>query len=51
MYNYVCVLQEAGLDEGVNNWDKVDDFNWLALDKPSPNWTVLPEDERTDFSS
>uniref|UniRef100_A0A224Z2H1 Tubulin alpha n=1 Tax=Rhipicephalus zambeziensis TaxID=60191 RepID=A0A224Z2H1_9ACAR len=28
------------LDRRVNNWDKVDDFNWLAADKPSPNWKL-----------
>lgn len=28
------------LDRTVNNWDKVDDFNWLVADKPSPNWKL-----------
>ncbi|XP_037503447.2 tubulin-specific chaperone C [Rhipicephalus sanguineus] len=28
------------LDRTVNNWNKVDDFNWLAADKPSPNWEL-----------
>lgn len=31
----------SGLNRNVNNWDKVDDFNWLATDKPSPNWSKL----------
>lgn len=31
------------LDRTVNNWSKVDDFNWLATDKPSPNWNLLQE--------
>lgn len=28
-----------------NLWDQVDDFKWLKADQ-SPNWTVLPEEER-----
>ncbi|KAK7104415.1 tubulin-specific chaperone C-like [Littorina saxatilis] len=39
--------QVSGLDKGRNNWDKVDDFNFLAADVASPNWSVLPESERT----
>lgn len=35
----------AGLNRDVNNWKEVGDFNWLATDKPSPNWTFLPESE------
>lgn len=31
----------SGLNRNVNNWDKVDDFNWLATDKPSPNWSII----------
>lgn len=27
-------------------WDKVKDFMWLKEAEPSPNWSVLPEDER-----
>ena len=33
----------------INNWDDVDDFNWLAADKASPNWSILPEAERETF--
>ncbi|XP_077999958.1 tubulin-specific chaperone C-like [Glandiceps talaboti] len=36
----------TGLDRNRNNWDDVDDFNWLASDKHSPNWTLIPEDKR-----
>ena len=36
----------SGLDKSRNNWNDVDDFNWLVADTPSPNWSVLPEDER-----
>jgi len=43
-------MKEAGLDSLINNWDKVADFNWLAADKHSPNWAVLPEAaRRTDL--
>ncbi|KAJ0348790.1 hypothetical protein COL154_006482 [Colletotrichum chrysophilum] len=28
-----------------NQWDQVDDFKWLKSE-PSPNWSVLPEEER-----
>ncbi|XP_028156917.1 tubulin-specific chaperone C isoform X1 [Ostrinia furnacalis] len=31
----------SSLDKKVNNWDCLDDFNWLAPDVPSPNWSVL----------
>lgn len=34
--------QMSGLNKNVNNWDKIDDFNWLAVDKPSPNWSTIP---------
>jgi len=36
----------ASLDRKVNHWDQIGDFDWLAVDKPSPNWSVLPEEER-----
>lgn len=36
----------SGLDRDRNNWSQVDDFNWLAAGTPSPNWTVMPEDDR-----
>ncbi|XP_067010044.2 tubulin-specific chaperone C [Anabrus simplex] len=39
-------FQLAGLDMNRNNWDLVDDFNWLASDKPSPNWHIMKEDEQ-----
>ncbi|KAL0939681.1 Tubulin-specific chaperone C [Colletotrichum truncatum] len=28
-----------------NQWDQVDDFKWLKSE-PSPNWSVLPEEQR-----
>ncbi|KAG8008724.1 Tubulin-specific chaperone C [Nibea albiflora] len=36
----------SGLDQDRNNWNQVDDFNWLAAGTPSPNWTVIPEADR-----
>jgi len=39
-------IVSAGLDHSINNWDQVGDFNWLATEKPSPNWSVIPEHER-----
>ena len=36
----------SGLDRDRNNWNQVDDFNWLAAGTPSPNWSVIPEADR-----
>lgn len=36
----------SALDSKVNNWNKLDDFNWLASDISSPNWRVLEETSR-----
>ncbi|NP_001297783.1 tubulin-specific chaperone C [Esox lucius] len=36
----------SGLDRKRNNWNQVDDFNWLAVGTQSPNWSVIPEAER-----
>ncbi|KAJ0015710.1 hypothetical protein NQD34_014000 [Periophthalmus magnuspinnatus] len=36
----------SGLDKSRNNWNDVDDFNWLAAGTPSPNWSVIPEEQR-----
>lgn len=38
--------KESGLDKTRNNWHDVDDFNWLASDAHSPNWSILPEEQR-----
>ena len=42
----LLLAQEAHLSE-VNNWDKIEDFNWLSSSAPSPHWNVLPENQRT----
>ena len=39
-------FEASGLDRARNNWDQVDDFNWLAAGTPSPNWTVIAEEDR-----
>ena len=36
----------SGLNQKSNNWDDIDDFNWLASDRHSPNWSLLPESDR-----
>lgn len=38
----------SGLDKTRNSWNDIDDFNWLAADKHSPNWSLIPEDERKE---
>ena len=38
-------LKSAGLGEETGNWANVDDFRWLRAVQ-SPNWSVLPENER-----
>ncbi|KAK5644160.1 hypothetical protein RI129_008005, partial [Pyrocoelia pectoralis] len=37
---------KAGLDRSTNNWTSIDDFNWLNIQKESPNWRILQEHER-----
>ncbi|KAM6138707.1 tubulin-specific chaperone C [Phoenicopterus ruber ruber] len=39
-------FESSGLDKSRNNWNLVDDFDWLATDRPSPNWRLIPEEER-----
>ncbi|KAF4524621.1 hypothetical protein B566_EDAN013872 [Ephemera danica] len=39
----------AGLDRNRNNWNCVDDFNWLAIDMPSPNWCEIEEQDRITY--
>ncbi|XP_014259388.1 tubulin-specific chaperone C-like isoform X1 [Cimex lectularius] len=38
--------KQTGLKREINNWDNVDDFNWLVNNQHSPNWCILPENER-----
>ena len=39
-------MQRISSEEEVKNqWDQVDDFKWLKME-PSPNWSVLSEEER-----
>lgn len=33
------------LDKNINNWTQIGDFNWLSVDKPSPNWSILPQQD------
>ena len=43
-------MEKSGLDPHVNNWNKIDDFNWLSSSKQSPHWSILPDNERLTFS-
>ncbi|XP_045769014.1 tubulin-specific chaperone C isoform X2 [Maniola jurtina] len=36
----------SSLDRNSNHWDSLDDFNWLAPDVPSPNWSILDVSQR-----
>lgn len=36
----------AGLDPKLNNWNCIDDFNWLSSEKHSPNWSILDPELR-----
>lgn len=38
-------FHSADKDEKTNMWDQVDDFKWLKAEH-SPNWSVLPEEQR-----
>ncbi|KAK6923770.1 Tubulin binding cofactor C-like domain [Dillenia turbinata] len=38
-------LKDSGLGEETGNWANVDDFKWLRAVQ-SPNWCILPENER-----
>jgi len=38
---------DDALRETQNQWDQVDDFKWLKSE-PSPNWSVLPQNERLE---
>ena len=36
----------AGLDPKINNWDSIDDFNWLSTNESSPNWCIIEPELR-----
>ncbi|RAL61967.1 hypothetical protein DID88_002456 [Monilinia fructigena] len=41
-----CIVDIILRDGSVENqWDQVDDFKWLKVEH-SPNWSILPEEER-----
>ena len=43
-------MQKASDDKEIKNqWDQVDDFKWLKSEH-SPNWSILPEEERVKES-
>ncbi|KAI4317275.1 hypothetical protein L6164_025158 [Bauhinia variegata] len=43
-------LRGASLDEETENWANVDDFKWLRAIQ-SPNWSILPENERVRITN
>ncbi|KAK9885732.1 hypothetical protein WA026_012501 [Henosepilachna vigintioctopunctata] len=43
-------FERSGLDNSFNNWQGIDDFNWLKANEHSPNWSVLEEVERKHWS-
>ena len=44
--NTLTILQKViGAEPVVNQWDQVDDFKWLKAEH-SPNWSILPEEQR-----
>jgi hypothetical protein len=53
-YSWKCSTLEddfrrAGLDIQRNNWNCVDDFNWLASNTPSPHWSVMDTSQRVSY--
>lgn len=36
----------AGLNTKINNWNQIDDFNWLSKEESSPNWSILECEKR-----
>ncbi|XP_044020098.1 tubulin-specific chaperone C [Aphidius gifuensis] len=36
----------SGLDVDTNNWDSLDDFNWLSYEIQSPNWNIIKPELR-----
>ena len=37
---------KSGLSKEINNWNDIDDFNWLSTEKRSPNWHIVEENCR-----
>ncbi|ESO06448.1 hypothetical protein HELRODRAFT_155706 [Helobdella robusta] len=51
-WNYEGVkdhFNETGLDLEKNNWDLVEDFNWLVPNTLSPNWSILQKEDRMNW--
>ena len=48
-WNYATLQHDynvSGLDRFINNWNNVDDFDFLANDVASPNWSIIDESKR-----
>ncbi|ESO86141.1 hypothetical protein LOTGIDRAFT_179417 [Lottia gigantea] len=51
-WNYPGIAEHfklSGLDKERNNWDDIDDFNWLAVDAHSPNWSLVAPEQRKNW--
>lgn len=52
-YNLVYIginadYDNAKLNRNRNNWDRLDDFEWLSSAKHSPNWSIIPLENRVE---
>ena len=43
-------FQKAGLDKALNNYIDIADFNWLSPDAHSPNWKLLKDCAKPNWS-
>lgn len=53
-YSYNGIEEDyavAGLNRDINNWQCVDDFNWLNSEKKSPHWSILEEANRSNLNN
>lgn len=43
-------FEKSGLDISSNNWCSVDDFNWLKTNEQSPNWCLMSEKDKVEWT-
>ena len=41
-------FETSRLDHSKNNWQLVDDFNWLNTEEKSPNWYIIGNENRVN---
>ncbi|XP_045479618.1 tubulin-specific chaperone C isoform X2 [Harmonia axyridis] len=44
-------FKESGLDISSNNWQSIDDFNWLKANEHSPNWSLMDENDTVEWTA